>query len=155
MINILHRASRRPLLTIDSDTLVHANLAGEYLIHADFQEADLSHASMPFANLSGADLRGANLRSANLRGANLTEADLTRADLSGANLSGATLSLTLLLDLRNLHEAVGLETVHHSGPSELNNQTLSNSVLHLPYGFLRGAGFTRSEILAMLRDQSG
>src|SRR5256885_13873686 len=117
MIDILHRSSKRPVLRVDSDTLVRANLEGQSLIPADFQDMNLSHAALAFANLSGADLRGVNLREANLRGANLTEADLTGADLCGANMSGATLSLTLLFDLQNLHTAVGLETVRHSGPS--------------------------------------
>ncbi len=151
MIDILHRSSGRTFLTVDADTLVKANLAGEYLIHADLQDVDLTQATLSFANLSGADLRRANLRRANLRGANLTEADLTGADLSGADLSGATLSLTLLLDPQNLHEVLGLETIHHSGPSEFNTHTLSASASRLPYGFLRGAGFTRSEIVDMLQ----
>ncbi len=155
MIDINHRASGRTLLSVEGDTLVSANLAGEYLIHADLRDADLTSALLPFANLSGADLSRANLSRANLRGANLTEVDLNGADLSGVNLTGATLSLTLFTNCRNLHEAVGLETVQHAGPSELDSQTLRASAARLPLGFLRGVGYTWSEIRAMLQDYPG
>src|SRR5207253_8205893 len=104
-----------------------------------------------FANLSGADMRSADLSGANLRGANLTEADLSGADLSGVNLTGATMSLTILSGCRNLHKAVGLETVLHPGPSELDSHTLTDSVAHLPDIFLKGVGYTRSEIVFLRR----
>src|SRR5437867_42882 len=113
MIDIHHKSSRRKLLSVDADTLSRANLAGEYLIHADLRGADLFSAALPFANLSLADLSHSNLRRANLRGANLTEADLSGADLSGVNFTGVTLSLTLFNGCVNLHEADGLEKVHH------------------------------------------
>ena len=152
MIDINHKSSGRTLLSVDADTLARANLAGEYLIHADLRGANLSSAALPFANLSMADLSNSNLRSANLRGANLTEADLSGADLSGVNFAGVTLSLTLFNGCANLHEADGLDRVHHAGPCEIDRQTLKASATRLPYGFLRGAGFTKSEIVAMLRD---
>jgi uncharacterized protein YjbI with pentapeptide repeats len=151
MIDINHRASGRPVLSIDADTLVKANLAGQYLIHADLRGANLNSALMPFANLSGADLRSANLTDANLRGANLTEVDLSGADLSGVNLTGATMSLTILSGCRNLHKAVGLDSVVHPGPSELDSATLADSAAHLSDSFLRGVGYTRSEIVHLRR----
>jgi len=146
MIDILHRKSGRVVLQVDADTLERANLSGEYLIHADLQGANLRRAMLLFANLSGADLSGACLRSADLRGANLTEVDLSGADLADVNLSGATLSLTVLAGCRNLHEARGLEAVLHAGPSEIDHETLRESLPHLPDSFMRGAGYTRSEI---------
>lgn len=152
MIDVHHKSRGRKLLSVDADTLSKANLAGEYLIHADFRGADLSSAALPFANLSMADLSQSNLRSANMRGANLTEADLSGADLSGVNFTGVTLSLTQFNGCVNLHEADGLDRIHHAGPSEIDTETLRASASRLPYGFLRGAGFTRSEINAMLRD---
>lgn len=151
MIDIQHRTSRRVLLQIEGSTLERANLAGEYLIHADLSGANLGMAALPFANLSGADLRGASLRGANLRGANLTEVDLTGADLSRVNLTGATMSLTLMFQCRNLHEALGLTEVRHPGPSELDAATLQASGPYLPDSFLRGVGYTRSEIVHLRR----
>jgi uncharacterized protein YjbI with pentapeptide repeats len=151
MVDILHRASRRSMLQVEAESLAGANLAGEYLIHADFHGLNLTGILLPFANLSGADLSRANLTRANLRGANLTEVDLSGADLSGAILSGATLSLTVLHDCINLHKAVGLDSIHHRGPSEIDSKTLAASAARLPYIFLRGAGFTRSEIVDMQR----
>ncbi len=152
MVDINHKASGRTLLTVDAESLSRANLAGQYLIHADLQGVDLSSAALPFANLSMADLSRANLSNANLRGANLTEADLSGADLNGVDLTGVTLSLTLFAGCSNLHEAVGLDLVRHAGPSEIDRRTLQASAARLPYAFLRGAGFTRSEINEMLRD---
>lgn len=151
MIEILHRQSRRVLLQVPADTLVNANLAGEYLIHADLSGAAMSRAVLPFANLSGADLRGADLTEANMRGAVLSETDLTGADLQGANLTGATLSLTVFAGCRNLHRAIGLDRVHHRGPSTLDDDVLRASVAFLPDGFLRGVGYTRSEIAYLRR----
>ena len=151
MIDINHRSSGRPVLSVDAETLQNANLAGQYLIHADLRGADLGSALLLFANLSGADLRSANLAGANLRGANLTEVDLSGADLAGVNLTGATMSLTILSGCRNLHKAVGLETVVHPGPSELDSATLTDSAAHLPDTFLKGVGYTRSEILFLRR----
>lgn len=146
MIEIRHRQSGRVFLELDAERLADANLMGEYLIHADLQGADLARAKMAFANLSGANLSGADLSGANLRGANLTEADLTGVDFSNANLTGATFSLTILTACRNLHHAVGLSHMLHPSPSEMDEATLRASVAHLPDNFLRGAGYTRSEI---------
>ncbi len=151
MIELRHRESRRVLFQIEGETLERVNLAGEYLIHVDFSGANLTAASLLFANLSGADMANADLRNANLRGANLTEANLTGVDFAGVNLTGATLSLTVLSDCRNLHKAVGLANIHHRGPSELDEKTLRASVPHLPDAFLRGVGYTRSEIVDMRR----
>jgi uncharacterized protein YjbI with pentapeptide repeats len=151
MIEIRHRQSGRVFLELDAERLADANLAGEYLIHADLRGANLSQAKMAFANLSGANLAGADLTGANLRGANLTEADLTGVDFSGANLSGATFSLTILSACRNLHRAVGLSHMLHPSPSELDEATLRASLAYLPDSFMRGAGYTWSEIYFLRR----
>ncbi len=124
MVEIKHRDSGRVFLQVEAETLERANLMGEYLIHADFQDTNLSFAQMAFANLSMANLAGANLAGANLSGANLTEADLTGTDLTGAVLSGATLSLTVFAKCPSLRHAKGLTTVRHPGPSTLDEPTL-------------------------------
>jgi uncharacterized protein YjbI with pentapeptide repeats len=146
MIEIRHRQSGRVFLEVEAETLAHANLMGEYLIHADLQDADLSSAQLAYANLSMANLAGANLMDANLRGANLTEADLSNVDFAGVNLTGATMSLTVLAKCRNLHHAKGLTEVNHPGPSMFDEDTLRTSISYLPNAFLRGAGYTWSEI---------
>jgi len=151
MVEIKHRRSGRVVLTVDTETLAGANLAGEYLIHADLTRADLASAQLPFANLSGADLSHADLSGANLRGANLVEADLTGAELNGVNLTDATVSLTDFSECRNLHRAVGLESLKHHSPSTLDEPTLRTVFHHLPDSFLRGLGYTRSEIADMRR----
>src|SRR5437016_4410749 len=116
MIEIKHRKTGRLVLQIEAESLEKANLAGEYLIHADPQDYNLAASILLVANMSGADLTKANLRGANLRGANLTEVDMTGADFTGVNLTGATLSLTIFSDCRNLHQAIGLSEIHHAGP---------------------------------------
>jgi uncharacterized protein YjbI with pentapeptide repeats len=146
MIEIKHNKSGNVFLQLETDSLVRANLMGEYLIHADLNSADLTSAKMAFVNLSGADLTNANLSGANLRGANLTEANMTGTDFAGADLTGATFSLTVLTACRNLHQAVGLAKIQHPNPSELDEQTLRASAALLPDAFLQGAGYTRSEI---------
>jgi uncharacterized protein YjbI with pentapeptide repeats len=153
-MDINHRQSGRTMLTVDADTLEAANLAGEYLIHADLRSAVLRQAQLLFANFSGADLSHCDLTGADMRGANLTEADLTGADMANTNLTGATLSLTTLHGCRNLHLAMGLDKVVHAGPSMLDHATLAASAAGLSNEFLRGAGFTWSEIGAIRRDYS-
>jgi len=151
MIEIRHKQSGRVFLEVQAETLERANLLGEYLIHADFRDVNLASAQMAFANLSLANLSGADLSGANLRGANLTEADLTGANLAGANLAGATMSLTVFANCPSLRHARGLATVHHPGPSNMDESTLRANVAWLPDNFLRGAGYTRSEIAYLRR----
>ena len=147
MIEIRHNKSGEVFLQMEGESLENANLMGAYLIHAYLAGANLASAKMAFANLSGATLTRANLSHANLYGANLTEADFTGTDFSGVNLAGATFSLTVLSDCRNLHRAKGLAAMHHPNPSSLDENTLRASVALLPDAFLRGAGYTRSEIV--------
>ena len=151
MIEIRHKESGRVFLQVQAETLEHANLMGEYLIHADFRDVNLASAQMAFANLSLANLAGADLSGANLRGANLTEADLTGTNLTGANLAGATMSLTVFANCPSLRHAHGLSTVRHPGPSTIDESTLRANVAYLPDNFLRGAGYTRSEIVYLRR----
>lgn len=146
MIDIRHRQSGRVLLSVDAGTLRGANLAGQYLIHADLREMDLAGAVLVFADLCGADLTGASLRGARMRGCNLVEAHLTCADLDGADLEHASAGATVFHDCRSLHAASGLHLLHHRGPSSVDERTLVASGAHLPDNFLRGAGFTRREI---------
>ncbi len=146
MVQIHHKQSGNVFFEVEADNLIGANLMGAYLIHADLSFQDMTSAHLVFCNLSGADLRGANLKNANLSGANLTETDLTQVDLTGANLSGATLSLTILHGCVGLHTVKGLDKIVHANPSEVDEATLSASITNIPDTFMRGAGFTWSEI---------
>jgi hypothetical protein len=153
---------------IEAD-LSRANLADATLAVADLTGAELVRANLSWANLSGTDLSGANLSGANLGGANLIRADLSEANLVGANLSGADLSganlvranlyaavfngttldqtsisralfwKTVVADC-DLSEALGLESVHHHGPSTIGLDTIAKSRGNVPESFLRGAG---------------
>lgn len=146
MTEIRHSKSGRVLMTVEADTLERANLSGAYLIHAELSGMNLAGAMLPYANLSGARLSCANLAGADLRGANLTEVDLSGADLSGANLAGATLSATDLRDCPTLQAALGLAEALHLTPSTLGEATLRATIASLPDAFLRGTGYTASEI---------
>jgi len=87
MIEILHRYTKAVLKTVDSDSLISADLYGAYLYGADLRSASLYGADLRSASLYGADLRSADLRSADLRSADLYGANLRSADLRSASLN--------------------------------------------------------------------
>jgi uncharacterized protein YjbI with pentapeptide repeats len=132
-----------------SPYLSGAELDRAHLREANLREVDLSDTGLHRADLRGANLRHANLRHANLREADLSGADLFGADLSFANLSGANLERADLSSAEmlgtnvadaDLSEVMGLDTVHHSGPSSIGIDTLYRSHGKIPDKFLRGAG---------------
>ncbi len=121
-----------------------ADLSGFNLVGADLTGADLSYANLSQADLSGAELVGAilthaSLSCANLRGADLDCADLSQAKLDGANVSGAFFESTVLFAV-DLSRTIGLETVKHSGPSNVGLDTFFRSKGKIPEVFLRKAG---------------
>jgi uncharacterized protein YjbI with pentapeptide repeats len=121
-----------------------ANLSGAHLSRsaltlADFSSTDLSRANFQGASLSGAILRQTNLKNANLSKASLSFAYCDRAQLDGANLEGAFLEHTIFARV-DLSQIIGLESVHHGGPSEISISTLYGSQGKIPEIFLRGAG---------------
>src|SRR5579883_1063709 len=141
--------------------LSHADLFGALLIRANLAEADLSgadlsHADLRFADLHNANLYHADLSHANLSHANLKTCDLTRAvliatnlnrvDLDASNLTEAALAFTTFTFCQHLHEAKGLETIDHEYSSALDEDTLRQSIEHLPDVFLRGVGYNDEEI---------
>jgi uncharacterized protein YjbI with pentapeptide repeats len=125
-------------------TLRHANLSGASLSVAELPRAslaaaNLSGASLMRANLSESNLIGANLRRANLSLANLARANFTGADLTDADFTGANLDRTVFAD-NDLRGAIGLDRVHHLGPSEIGLSTIYKSDGRIPEVFLRGCG---------------
>jgi uncharacterized protein YjbI with pentapeptide repeats len=155
--------------------LTGVDLIGADLSRADLSEANLTSAIFSSANLTEANLSRANLTSANLLGAilieaNLSEADLYKADLSfsalfgvdftKANLSWTDLTGSFLIgtDLSeaqvwgtkfgdiDLSEVLGLDTVKHSGPSNIDTHTFIRSQGKIPEIFLRGCGLSDLQI---------
>jgi hypothetical protein len=101
-------------------------------------KADLSRAYLTEADLSWAILSRADLSRADLTQADLTGAILNEADLSGAILTGANLLETVFADT-NLSDVKDLDDCSHTGPSNIDFQTLRRSG-PLPLAFLRGVG---------------
>jgi hypothetical protein len=140
--------------------LSDAQLRGANLTAGNFDRANLRRASLrrvklsPFAdlrpvnfyeaNLSHADLYEANLSGANLYGANLSHANLSRANLSRAKLKYTTFQSAIAGRTRfenlDLRAAKDLETIEHTGPSEISISTLIGSEGKIPELFLRGCG---------------
>ena len=110
---------------------------------AYFRGAELKGADLTGADLSWVDLIGANLSGANLRGANLLN-----SDLSGSNLEGIKIGGTVFGNV-DLSTAVGLETVHHEGPSTVGIDTIYRSGGKIPEAFLRGCGVPENFIQYM------
>jgi uncharacterized protein YjbI with pentapeptide repeats len=106
-------------------TLCGASFAGSSLVDCD---------------LSNADVRGASFQEAFLNGANFTG-----AQLAGADFGGAELARTLFGNV-DLSGTKGLESVHHTAPSEISLSTLIASQFKLTPVFLRKAGVSRGLI---------
>jgi Pentapeptide repeats (8 copies) len=136
------------------------NLRGADLSGADLSNADLAWAYLSDANFTGAHLRWTNLTEADLRGAHFNNADLRDADFKGArfgrtNLSGAkldgadlgkaTVDRTIFGNV-DLSRAIGIDEVHHSGPSTIGIDTIYRSEGNIPEVFLRGCGVPESFI---------
>jgi uncharacterized protein YjbI with pentapeptide repeats len=131
--------------------LTYANLSGANLSHADLTVANLVGTNLVGAHLSNASLIHARLGSASLTNADLSNADLSAAiindtKLSGAKLNSARLGYTIFSDT-DLSEAIGLDTIRHTAPSEVGISTLYRSRGRIPAIFLRGCGVTESFIV--------
>ena len=133
--------------------LTSADLSGARLTGATLIEADLR-----MARLKGADLSRTRLIAADFGGADLKNADLSQADLSGAYLRGTRLDGTSLVGARlrgttlaevDLRGVIGLESVHHDGPSSIGLDSIYRSQGKIPEAFLRGAGVPESFVTFM------
>jgi uncharacterized protein YjbI with pentapeptide repeats len=152
-------------LDLSKAELNRTYLCGAHLMHANFSEARLSgvnlsrsqlkgasffSANLDVADLSNADLGQANLKHAQLAGADLSKAELRGTNLTGAYLSGCNFSGTVVDDTIfasvNLSEAIGLQNVHHRGPSHISVNTFILSKGKIPEAFLRGCGVSDWEI---------
>jgi hypothetical protein len=130
--------------------LREAQLGRVNLFRANLDRAILSRAYLGGANLSRANFREADLREARLDGTDLTEADLRDTDLSGAHLTGSNFSRAMVdgtvFGNSDLSEVIGLENVHHVGPSRISTDALVLSKGNIPDVFLRGCGLSDWEI---------
>ena len=130
--------------------LREANLSKAQLFRANLGRAILSRAYLSQANLSRADFREADLRAARLDEADLRDADLRDADLSAAHLTGSNFSRAMgdgtIFGNSDLSEVIGLEDVHHVGPSRISTDALVLSKGNIPDVFLRGCGLSDWEI---------
>jgi TIR domain-containing protein/pentapeptide repeat protein len=150
-----------------------ANLNKANLIRATLNRADLTGANLNWAGLMEANLDGADLNRADLNRADLNRAGLYRANLTGANLNGARLTLTIFSSTvvaqadftgarmeravfadMDLSEAIGLETVRHTGPSTIGVDTILKSKGEIPEIFLRGAGMP-DDVIEFVRTLQG
>lgn len=154
--------------------LPYANLSHAYLMESNLtlaimHKSDLSRADLTRSDLIRTDLRNSNLHRCDLSYANLTltqlqnsdlsntnlcNARLWNTDLSGCDLTNATFGSTTFGDV-NLKNVIGLHTAKHYGPSCVSTVTLRKSNGDLPYIFLRGCGFSDSEIVASRLSRSG
>jgi hypothetical protein len=122
-------------------------------LEADLTEAKLSKMDLHYFDLRCAllhrtDLREANLRGANLKWAVLDGTDLSEAILAGANFSNAYVNRTYFVDV-DLSETIGLDNIHHEGPSYISISTVYKSKGKIPEKFLRGCGVPDSFITYM------
>jgi len=164
---------------LESADLTGANLGGANLTGANLKEAVLAHANLAFAKMNntslyradllGADLGHSSLQSSTLEGAHLQFAKFKDANLKNANLSRTSLHRSLLWNVvlentdftaamfgettiinTDLSVASGLETVLHSGPSNVDISTIYRSKGNIPRVFLEGVGVPENFITYML-----
>lgn len=127
-----------------------ADLSSAWLRQTLLGDVNLSGANLSGANLSEAHLIKANLSAADLAGANLSKANFTWADLRGANLIGSKFSEAVVSSTifgeSDLSKAIGLEDIHHDGPSSISIDIFVLSKGKIPDVFLRGCGLSDWEI---------
>src|SRR5262249_28717740 len=103
------------------------------------------------ANLTGANLKRANFDRAILIKADLRRAFLTRTTFGGtvldeADFSGAVCLQTIFADV-DLRNCIGLDTMMHSGPSQISIHTLYRSQGRIPDIFLQRCGVSDEMIV--------
>lgn len=135
--------------------LRNAQMTGAKLTGAKFRGANLDGADLQNADLTEANFRRAEVRNVNLSGSDLADADFRHADLQGTSFNNVRMYETDLADV-DLKQARDLHTVTHTGPSVIDNRTLSMSGSHIPRVFLQGCGLPENLIdyLPSLADQS-
>lgn len=139
-----------------SVNLAWAEINQANLRHADVSYADISEASLNLADLSGTTLIEVNFDLANfyrarihdvdLRGARLTHAKFIETEIRDVKMDNVMMGGTVLADV-DLSGVTGLETVRHSGPSEISVSTLYRSQGRISEKFLLDCGVPESFIV--------
>jgi uncharacterized protein YjbI with pentapeptide repeats len=119
--------------------LTDANLSNTGFINANFKQADLTNSDLSRVNFVESDLSNSCLK-----GSTLIEVTFRSSILTGSLFELSSLSETVFIN-SVLSDALGLESCRHSGPSFIDNRTLSKSV-DLPREFLMGCGLSDWEI---------
>ena len=136
-------------------TLSSANMEDTKLQDAILIRSNLSLSNLLSSNLNFADLSGASLLLAHLTWTLLDDAKLNGALLNAATFAATKLKRTDFTDCRmgatifadtDLSEAVGLESVVHSGPSTFGFDSFHRSKGRIPERFLLGTGLPTSLI---------
>jgi uncharacterized protein YjbI with pentapeptide repeats len=141
----LQKASFLSVFALDADfsgsRLDDAILEGSVFTGCKFNETSLQRACMWETGMAGVELSKSNLTQANLQYAdftfaNLTDADLSNADLIGTKFIGSTLSGAKFSNAVagnttfascDLSKCIGLDSVKHEGPSNIDVNTLTES----------------------------
>jgi uncharacterized protein YjbI with pentapeptide repeats len=84
-----------------------------------------------------------------IRHGELRHAVLDRVSLKGSRMDGVDVSGAAFLGCRDLHEAVGLESVRGEDSCAFDTITLQCCVPRLPDAFLRTAGFSDRDLHAL------
>ena len=139
------RAANLRAANLRGTDLRGTDLRGTDLIGTTLIDATLIDAKLIDANLRGVKLRGTDLTNADLTNADLTNADLTNADLQEVNFTNSACGSTVFVCI-DLSKVIGLETVHHYGPSSIGIDTLYKSGGNIPREFLEGCGVPETMI---------
>ncbi len=119
--------------------LIQVNFSNTNLLRARITNSELPYADFSGAFLKEVTFRETALAKSSFKSAVLTWTDFSHANLRGADFSNASVGWTTFGD-NDLSEAIGLDTVHHIGPSILGIDTLYRSKGKIPEIFLRGCG---------------
>jgi uncharacterized protein YjbI with pentapeptide repeats len=106
---------------------------------------NLSDCDLSESNFYCAILNDCRLQRVKLQKAYLVSTALQGCDFDGVDFTGAHFKWVAFRKCRNLHKAIGLNTVWCKDV-RLDEETLKASVHGLPDAFLRGTGATQEQI---------
>ena len=125
--------------------LTGANLSTAILYQAEFFQSCLRDCDLRDSDMRGAKLHDADMRGALFEGANLYRCDFINTRLDGASFGGAYCGTTAFANV-DLSEVLGLDSVRHMGPSNIDLLSIAQCTGKLPLRFLHGAGVPDSLI---------
>jgi uncharacterized protein YjbI with pentapeptide repeats len=120
--------------TFDGAVLIRVDFHLADLSETCFSEADLTEANLTEANLTNADFENAKLFRTNLHDCRFMSTRLRNTDFTDSTLGSGSFNNT------DLSSVIGLETIHHRGPTSVGVDTLWASQGKIPEVFLRDCG---------------